>query len=172
MEGLRIIGLAVVAAMAYGIIHDQVTARICVEYFTVGHPPLFPTVSPTLLALGWGVVATWWVGLPLGLLLAGAARLGSRHKLTAAQLRRPILVLLLSMGAIAGFAGAIGGFLAANGKVWLSPFLSAQLPLDRHVPFLVDLWMHTASYAAGIVGGLALAVWTWRQREHFSAAAV
>ena len=172
MQGLRIVGLAVLAAIGYGIIHDQVTARICVEYFTVGHPPLFPTVSPTLLALGWGVVATWWVGLSLGLLLAGAARLGPRHKLTAAQLRRPILALLLSMGAIAGLAGAVGGVLAADGKVWLPPFLSEQLPPDRRVPFLVDLWMHTASYAAGIVGGLALAVWTWRQRAHSSTAAV
>ena len=172
MQGLRIVGLAVLAAIGYGIIHDQVTARICVEYFTVGHPPLFPTASPTLLALGWGVVATWWVGLPLGLVLAGAARLGSRHKLTATQLRRPVLVLMLSMGAIAGFAGAVGGVLAAEGDVWLSPLLSKQLPPDRHVPFLIDLWMHTASYAAGVVGGLALAVWTWRQRGHSRAAAV
>ena len=172
MQGLRIIGLAVIAAIGYGIIHDQVTARICVEYFTVGHPPLFPTASPTLLALGWGVVATWWVGLPLGLLLAAAARLGARNKLTAVQLRRPILVLLLSMGAIAGFAGAIGGVLAANGKVWLSPMLSEQLRPDRHVPFLTDLWMHTASYAAGVLGGLVLAVWTWRQRRTSRAAAV
>jgi hypothetical protein len=33
--------------VVYGIVHDQVTARVCVEYFTVGHPPVFQTNSDT-----------------------------------------------------------------------------------------------------------------------------
>ena len=88
MERIRIVLLALFAAICYGIVHDQVTARVCLEYFTIGHPPLFSTTSPTLLALGWGVVATWWVGLPLGLLLAVAARGGQRPPLSAADLRK------------------------------------------------------------------------------------
>jgi hypothetical protein len=48
--------------------------------------------------------------------------------------------------------------------VWLSPALAEIVPLDRQVPFLVDLWMHSASYAVGIAGGLALAAWTLRRR--------
>jgi hypothetical protein len=63
MSSLRIILLCILAAVVYGILHDQVTARVCVEYFTVGHPPIFHTESPTLLAIVWGFVATWWVGL-------------------------------------------------------------------------------------------------------------
>ena len=66
--GLRyvaIVALALFAGIAYSILHDQVTARVCVEYFTVGHPRIFPTESPTLLAIGWGIVATWWFALPL-----------------------------------------------------------------------------------------------------------
>jgi hypothetical protein len=59
MQSIKIILTCVVAAVLYGIVHDQVTARICVEYFLVFHPPIFPTQSPTLLALGWGVIATW-----------------------------------------------------------------------------------------------------------------
>jgi hypothetical protein len=163
-ERIRIVLLATFAAIAYGIVHDQVTARICVEYFTIGHPPLFPTSSPTLLALGWGVVATWWVGLPLGLILSVAARQGGRPKLTAAELRRPIGMLLLGMGACAVIAGVVGGLLAVAGKVWLTPPMSSLVPADRHVPFLIDLWMHSASYASGVLGGLALAVWTWQRR--------
>src|SRR5215208_7353967 len=134
METLRIVGLALLAAVGYGVLHDQVTARICVEYFTIGHPPLLPTESPTLLALGWGVVATWWVGLPLGLLLAAASRLGRRRKLTAAELRRPLGVLLLAMAAAAAVAGAVGAVLAVTGRVWLVPPLSARVPAERHVP--------------------------------------
>jgi len=74
MQALAIIAMCVAMAVAYGIVHDQITVRICLEYFTVGHPPVFPTSDPTLLALGWGVIATWWVGLLLGILLACAAR--------------------------------------------------------------------------------------------------
>jgi hypothetical protein len=55
---LAIILYSVFAAIAYGIAHDQITARVCLEYFTLGHPPVFQTRSPTLLALGWGVIAT------------------------------------------------------------------------------------------------------------------
>src|SRR5262249_11114159 len=80
VEWLKIIGLGVVGAIAYGIAHDNVTARVCVEYFTIGHVPIFGTENPTLLALGWGVLATWWVGLGLGLLLALACRRGRRPK--------------------------------------------------------------------------------------------
>lgn len=98
MENARIIGFATLAAIAYGILHDQVTAHLCVEYFTIGHPPIFATSSPFLLALGWGVIATWWVGLPLGIGLAIAARAGPAPKLALAQLRRPILLLMLGCG--------------------------------------------------------------------------
>ena len=164
MERLRIIALALASAVAYGILHDQVTARICVEYFTIGHPPVFPTESPTLLALGWGVIATWWVGLPLGILLSAAARVGGNPKLTSSDLRRPVGILLLGMGACAAVSGAIGATLAAVGQVWLTPPMSELIPLDRQTAFLTDLWMHSASYAAGMLGGLALAAWTWRRR--------
>lgn len=172
MEHLRIIGLALLGAIAYGIVHDQVTARICVEYFTIGHPPIFSTTSPTLLALGWGVIATWWVGLPLGLVLSLAARGGSRRKLGAAELRRPIAMLLLTMAACAAVAGAVAGILAVAGKINLAPPMSELVPLDRQIPFLVDLWMHSASYASGILGGIGLAVWVWRQRAHIPVAAI
>src|SRR5450432_1986345 len=60
MEALKIAITCVIAAVLYGIVHDQITARICIEYFTVFHPPIFHTQSPTLLGIGWGIVATWW----------------------------------------------------------------------------------------------------------------
>jgi len=164
MEAIRIALLALVAAIAYGVAHDQVTARICVEYFTIGHPPIFPTASPTLLALGWGVIATWWVGLPLGCLLALAARVGQRPKLAAAALRRPLAILLATMGSAAFLAGLVGGLLASRGTVWLAAPFDQIVPPDRHTPFLIDLWAHSASYFTGILGGFALVIWTWRAR--------
>ncbi len=60
MDSLKIILLSIAAAVAYGIIHDQITARICVEYFTIGHPPVFGTDDPTLLGIGWGMSGCSW----------------------------------------------------------------------------------------------------------------
>jgi len=50
--------LCVLAAVVYGIVHDQSASHVCIEYFTVFHPPVLRTRSPTLLAFGWGVIAT------------------------------------------------------------------------------------------------------------------
>jgi hypothetical protein len=58
MESFKIVLGCVLAAVLYGIVHDQFTARICLEYFTVFHPPVFQTQSPTLLGFEWGVIAT------------------------------------------------------------------------------------------------------------------
>jgi hypothetical protein len=41
---------------------------------------------------------------------------------------------------------------------------AAALPPDRHAGFLIDAWIHGASYAAGLVGGLGAAVLAWRRR--------
>ena len=62
MRTSNIVLLCMAAAIAYGIVHDQITARLCVEYFTVAHPPLFHTTSPTILGICWGIAATFGVG--------------------------------------------------------------------------------------------------------------
>lgn len=165
MESLKIIAFATLAAILYGVLHDQVTAHLCVEYFTIGHPPVFTTRSPFLLALGWGVIATWWVGLPLGIGLALAARLGRARKLSLAELRRPILLLMAGCGALALLAGIAGAIGAAMGWVWLIGWLAEAVPQEKHVAFLADLWAHSASYGGGMLGGLVLMAWTWRWRK-------
>ena len=164
MESVRIVGLCVLAAVTYGVVHDQFTARICVEYFTIGHPPLVPSESPTVLALAWGVVATWWVGLPLGALLAVAARSGAKPKLLARELRRPIVRLLIAMAIGAALAGSVAYVLARTGVISLQGRLATLVPADRHARFLADLWAHSASYALGLTGGLAVCVSTFRGR--------
>src|SRR5687768_3279430 len=111
--------MSILAAIIYGIAHDQVTARVCVEYFTIGHPPIFRTDDPTLLGLGWGIVATWWVGLILGVALALTARAGSRPRTPAAALARPVATLLAVMGVGAALAGGIGWAVAQAGWMWL-----------------------------------------------------
>lgn len=165
MESLKIVFACIVAAVLYGIVHDQFTARICIEYFTVFHPPVFATRSPTLLAIGWGTIATWWVGAALGLLLALAARAGSRPKLAAATLLRPIGKLLLVMAVCAALTGLTGFFLARQGLIIPPEFVLKSLPPSAGPRFMADWWAHSASYAVGFFGGIILCVVQYRRRK-------
>lgn len=159
VEFLKIVAGCILAAIVYGIVHDQVTARICVEYFTVFHPPVFATQSPTLLGIGWGVIATWWVGAILGMLLAMAARLGPRAKFSAIDLAPMVGSLLLAMGICAATFGTIGYFKGA-----MPTAFSSMIPAVLHRKFLADWWAHMASYASGLLGGLILCAVVWIRR--------
>lgn len=164
MQIVPIFALCVASAVVYGILHDQITARVCIEYFTIGHPPVFPTESPTLLGLGWGIIATWWVGLLLGIPLALASRAGLRPKCDVRSLVRPVFTLLLVMGSCALLAGLLGFLLGSRGIVYLMEPMASRIPEDRQARFLADLWAHSASYLIGFVGGIVVIVRVWRSR--------
>jgi hypothetical protein len=163
VESLKIVCMCILAAVVFGIVHDQVTARICVEYFTVFHPPVFTTTSPTLLGLGWGVIATWWAGAIIGLLLLIAARFGSRPALNARDLFPSIAMLMAFMAICAAVFGIIGYLWAP-----LPVYLADMVPQAIHRRLLADWWAHSASYGSGFLGGLVLSVATWFRRQRIT----
>ena len=138
MESARIVALAVIAAVTYGILQDLVTTRVCIEYFTIGHPRIIASESPLALAFLWGTIATWWVGLPLGGVLALSSRIGARPKLSWRHLLRPLATTMAVVGILATLAGFAGYGLARAA--------------------------HLMAYIAGIVSGLTLCVIVWRRR--------
>jgi len=163
-ESLKICFVSIVAVILYGVIHDQITVRVCLEYFTVFHPPVFVTQSPTLLALGWGVIATWCVGAFLGVMLAIAARAGSRPKLSAVNLFKPIGKLLVAMAGCALLAGFLGFVLTRQGVVFPPQWVSDNLSPAAYDRFMADWWAHNTSYAVGFIGGIILCVLQYRRR--------
>jgi len=163
-EPLRIVALCIGAAVGYGIVHDMITARISIEYFTIGHPRLFVTDDPTPHALAWGVLATWWVGLILGIPLTLAARRGRRPKLAARDLLRPIGVLLVVMALCALLGAAIGLFGAERHWFVLFGALAQSVPAEKQVAFMTAGGAHSASYLVGFAGGVVLIIKTWRRR--------
>ena len=165
MQSMAIVLICVGSAILYGVLHDQITARVCVEYFTIGHPPVFGTEDPTLLAIGWGVIATWWGGLLVGVLLALAARLGRRPKRSARSIVQPVCLLFFMMALGALLAGIIGWLLARKGMVGLVGPLAGHVPPEKHVPFIADLWAHSASDFVGMAGGAVILVSVWRSRR-------
>lgn len=163
MQAVKIFLGCVAAAILYGIVHDQITAHLCIEYFTVFHAKIIDSQSPMLLGFAWGVVGTWWVGAILGVLLAIVSQAGARPKLQLHDLLRPIFVLLAVMGVCALVAGLIGYM-----SGWVSQDFAALVPISAHRAFAADYWAHSASYLVGIVGGLALCVWACKKRLRMS----
>jgi hypothetical protein len=163
-ETLRVLLLSVASACAYGVLHDQVTARVSIEYFTVAHPRIFPTESPTWLALGWGIVATLGVGLGLGAVLAMIASSGGRPALPARALVRPVLILLGVTALAALTAGALGYFLAERRIISLPRQFAEALAHGRRSRFLAVWCAHGAAYAVGILGGALLCHRVWKAR--------
>ncbi|WP_257265972.1 hypothetical protein [Endozoicomonas sp. ONNA2] len=146
----KITGMAVMAAILYGVIHDLVTTQINFAYFSDLHlthhgahtlryfPRVYNSESPVLYALLWGTIATWWVGLPLGVLAAISARLNaSAPKMTWDELAYPVATML---GINLALALITGGF---------TYLISGS-------SFSAVAAMHNSSYLFAIIGGIIL----------------
>jgi len=163
---VRIVLFSIGCAVLYGIIHDEVTAHVCVEYFTVAHPSLLGIHDPTALGVAWGIIATWWVGLELGVLLALVARVGPRPTLAVRDLRRPVLLLMLGVGLTSALAGLIGYTLAHAGDASIPYYYVTRVPPARQALFIADAWAHENAYTVGTVGGLLICLWALRRRGY------
>ena len=171
MEAAKIWLTAIIATIAYGIAHDLVTTRVSLEYFTIAHAGIFQTQSPTLLAFGWGIVATWWGGVLLGGLIALTARFGKRPKVALRDLARPGAVLLLAIGVLSLIAGITAYIAAGAGAISLSAGLAADIPPGgAHQRLLAVAWAHTAAYGAGFAGASLFAAWVWIGRARAASA--
>ena len=164
MKTAQIILLSILAACTYGVVHDQITVRICIEYFTVAHPPLFHTTSPTLLALCWGVAATAGIGAALGVILALVSQSRGAAPYSVARLGRSILVLLVVTGASAFTAGLVGYQLSRRGFISIPAGMAETIPAHQYHRFMAVWFAHGASYLVGLAGGALLCYRVWQAR--------
>ncbi len=164
MKNAQIILLSILAACTYGVVHDQITVRLCLEYFTVAHPPLFHTASPTLLALCWGVAATAGIGAVLGLVLALVSQSRGAAPYSVSRLGRSILVLLAVMAVSACGAGVVGYELSRRGLISMPAGLAGVIRAEQHDRFMAVWFAHGASYLVGLAGGALLCFCVWWAR--------
>lgn len=180
-ESGKIVGLCVGSAITYGILHDQITYRMCPEYFTQGfHKNMmdqwtdFPLNSakklfddnpdnPTLRAALWGTIASWWMGAILGIPITLACRLGSWPKLGYKDIVKPLACSMGMTGATAAFSGLQAHLMIKNADPKAAQYLLNRMyvPINGvtdYKGFLTDLCAHEAAYAAGPVWSLALIV--------------
>lgn len=101
-------------ACLLGICVDLVTANVAVEYFSVHHPRIVDTEQPWLLAIVWGVGASWWFGA-IGGALVGAVNHRRQQPLPPARILAWVaiacsvlwLIMIAIVIAIFVFAGTI-----------------------------------------------------------------
>lgn len=166
LGAIKITGVATVTAVAYGILHDQVTIRICPEYFTVAHPTLIHIDSLTVLATFWGVIATWWVGVILGGVLSFAALAGRWPVILPNEVLTRIGWLLGIVSIVTAIAGATAALVGAGPQLRAyAPQVAAMIDPLLHVRFMVAWTMHVSSYVGGCIGGVLLAMSIlWKRR--------
>jgi len=165
LQFVLIVGMAITAAVVYGILLDLVTAHLCVEYFTIAHPRIVESENPVALALVWGVVATWWMGLLLGIPLAMACRAGKRPKQSALDVAPMVGKLLVATACCATVAGLAAYGLSTLGVLTVPTFYLKLIPTEALPRFAAVFWAHNASYAASVLGGLIVIVRVWRARR-------
>ena len=156
---------AILAAL-YGAIHDQVSYTIAPEYFTKLKFAQFAWanigLSPRWYASEIGILATWWVGLIAGWLLArgGIVELPSQERWRATW-RSFSIVAVITLG-----GGALG---MAYGSNIASRDLSAWsrwqrvLQLNDLPAFVTVAWLHNGGYLGALIGLIVAIVYVRRR---------
>ena len=147
--------LAILAAGLFGAIHDQISYTVSPEYFTRFKFPMFhlldSNIPERIRASEVGFLASWWMGVPLGL-LTGVT--GFIHKEIARMRSALYLSLPVIMGFVLLFAmcGLLYGFIQtrsidlAEYRGWFIP--KGVQDLRR---FLCAGYMHNSAYLGGVV---------------------
>lgn len=143
------------ASVGYGIARDMVTAHYCPQYFLPPHHPIiFETQVPFLLALIWGVLATFWMGAIFGTLVATCAVVGRYPLLPFPRLKKALvrgLAVILVLAVLALVAvHFIGGYAMSR---------HPDVPdLDRRLAAAAVA--HGLSYTATAILGIGLCIWS------------
>lgn len=175
MTLILIIGIAPIIAGLYGILHDQLTYTISPEYYTkfkfyqfglmdLGNEAIFP--NPRIEVSAVGLLATWWMGLPIGLILG---LVGLVHKDNKQMLRATLGAIIVTI-IVAFITGLIG---LAYGKLYL-----ADTGVDWRLPdnlidtknFISVGSMHNFSYLGGLAGLIAGTIYSVRQKRKYEVA--
>ena len=163
---LRFAAMGLGYLVGYAILQDQVSARLCPEYFTVFHPPIRGLTDPTLLGIAWGFLGAWWGGVTMGYAAGLTATLGPWPRLAPRDLVRPMLVVIVLVGIATGLTGLTVDRHADMLDVSISPGAAADIPLERQRGLLVVSCYHFVAYASAVIASVGLCVWvTWERKR-------
>lgn len=117
LQAIFVSSLVFLIGISYGILNDMLACRTNLEYFTMGHQPdqhggVVASNSKNLNAVTWGIVATWDIALPAGILF-GIAALATFLSHTALP---PFMLAFLGAGALlaVGLAHVLAKYLVGR----------------------------------------------------------
>ena len=167
---LTIIISAVLAAL-YGAIHDQITYSISSEYFTVFKFDQFGFLdwgnnNPRLTTALIGILATWWVGLYIGIVQGLVGLIHQNHKL---MFRYVMNAIFITLGITVLFG--IFGFIA--GKLDAETYKNCCFPYEikNGKSFKIVGSIHNYGYVGGEIGafiGVAYQIIMRRKKSQYS----
>lgn len=156
-----IIGISIVIASVYGILHDQFTYTVSPEYYTKFKFIMFGLASdpeetmeyPRLAVTLTGIIATWWVGLIIGIVFGLVSLL---HKDRKAMLRSSVKAILLAIAitTVSGFAGLGYGWFTRNTDGIELYYRYEYGAIKDIISFHITGCMHNFSYLGGAIGML------------------
>jgi len=163
----------------YGIIHDQITYTISPEYYTkfkfiqfgladwgmgqnIGtqETPEIKLNRPRLGASIVGFLATWWVGMFIGIIL-GLIGLIHKNGKEMFKITMKACVLTIIIALVTGLIGLVYGkmVLANNPPNWFLPD-----NLSHQANFISVGSMHNFSYLGGLIGMIVGITYSIRKR--------
>ena len=152
---LAYLAAAVVAAGLFGALHDQISYTVSHEYFTrfkFHQFHLLNTAVPERFrAAQVGFLASWWMGVPLGLLTgaAGFIQPTVRHMRRALAWSLLVVVGCTSMFALGGLVDGLWQTQTLNLSDYAGWFIPQGLEQPRR--FICVGYMHNAAYLGGLV---------------------
>jgi hypothetical protein len=146
-------------ACLLGLAIDVVTANVAVEYFTVHHPHVVDSRSPWVMALVWGIGASWWFGLIAGVLLwwinFRRAQPLSSKRIVRIIVPYLVVIWLVMMGIVAGVYGIAGRIPEKQRR--------ATFESDRRL--MAVALSHSTEYALGGIATILLMIRIARVRK-------
>ena len=145
--------LAIIAAGIFGIIHDQISYTVSSEYFTRFKFRQFglldPDIPERIRAGIVGFLASWWMGIPLGLL----SGIGGFLQRSPELMRRALLSslpLIVSFSLLFALGGLVYGYFQTT-TFDLGTYGGWFIPEGLEEPrrFLCAGYMHNAAYLGG-----------------------
>jgi hypothetical protein len=150
-----IVMLAIVVAGLYGVAHNQISYTVAPEYFTkfkfqqfgFTDTPLPERVRASMV----GFLASWWMGVPIGLLVGAA---GFIHPGWRRMLRISLWSLLVTVAftLLFGLAGLLYGYFQ-TAHIDVAEYRDCFIPdnVTNLRRFLCAGYMHNSSYLGGVL---------------------
>ncbi len=167
MEPAKIVLRALAIFCGYGALFGLVCAWLCPEVYTLAKPRDFGDLPAPALGVLWGMFDLLTYAAAIGVGTAFAAHVGHRPTVKAFFFTWPMAWLAGLVGAVALVAGFLGRQAALSGNHQLDRVMAFALPPERHPIYIATWWALLASQAVMLLGGVFLAVWTWRKRAVF-----